>query len=570
MNFKPLFVALICSAFLMPPIWGSVAITPNKKFLIKTVLLKGNIRLHKSNQLFSALHKQKKHLYDPKTIEATCKSLYRTGFFESVSYKINRTDKGITLIVTVIENPVIAKVTFKNCTIYSPQKLQETIQSRPTQLLNYKIIQSDISALKNLYKNNGFTQFTMETVDFSDETKYLQFQCIEGAIKERRTHGLSEKNKTLVEREFNRFDFSTFNLYEDHRLRATFISTDFFSTVSYPKLSPSDNQLILDYYFSEKKFNYFDLGIEQMRDEDAIAIFFQLKLRNMFLYSDYFSIKTQIQTNDDIRLRSYSIDYMQPWLLNEYPFSGKASLWTQFRKEPLATTKTSYGNKRVGGSLSTEIPFNKYLSALDIGFKHETVTPYLNIGFTPYKLNALRLKLTHDTRLSILNAKKGYFISTSLERGGSLLGASVGGIEYSRILIEGGYFLPLSDSTTFTSRLSYGQFLRDRTTGIETFESEGFPLGGGNTLRGTPSFYYIDDQRFLTNIELRHDISDTLQGAIFLDAGVVYDQQDSLDLNRLTYGMGFGVRFLTGVIPLRLDLGFGEDVILHFNVGQLF
>tara|TARA_A100001015_G_scaffold101795_1_gene113078 strand:- start:2266 stop:3564 length:1299 start_codon:yes stop_codon:yes gene_type:complete len=432
------------------------------------------------------------------------------------------------------------------------------------------VTQKDVSNLNDLYKNNGYTQFTLDNLQFIEETQTLAFQCVEGKVDKRRLHGLNENNRKVVTREFNRFDFSTFNLYDEFRLRSIFIETGFFSNATYPKTTPQNNRLILDYYFSEKKFNYFDLGIEEMRDENALAIFFQIKLRNLFLYSDYFTMKTQIQTNDGAQIRSYGIDYLQPWILNNYPLSGKISLWTQFRRDSLGSSRESYSNKRVGGSLSTSLPFNKYLSTIDLRIKQEVVTPYLNATFIPYDINSARIKLSHDTRLSILNAKKGYYITTSLERGSVKLGSSLGTLNYSRSFIEGGYFLPLSKKTTLASRVSFGQFLRDRTTITETFESEGFILGGGNTLRGTPALSYIDDQRFLSNIELRQDISENIQGVVFIDAGMVYDQHETLNLGKLSYGVGFGVRFLTGIIPLRLDLGFGEDVILHFNVGQLF
>ena len=33
---------------------------------------------------------------------------------------------------------------------------------------------------------------------------------------------------------------------------------------------------------------------------------------------------------------------------------------------------------------------------------------------------------------------------------------------------------------------------------------------------------------------------------------------------------GFGLRFVNTILPIRFDLGYGDDLILHFNVSHTF
>jgi translocation and assembly module TamA len=57
----------------------------------------------------------------------------------------------------------------------------------------------------------------------------------------------------------------------------------------------------------------------------------------------------------------------------------------------------------------------------------------------------------------------------------------------------------------------------------------------------------------LLNAEYRFPIFSTIGGAVFVDAGNVY-KTDRLDFNNIRYGFGLGVRYLSPVGPLRVDV----------------
>jgi outer membrane translocation and assembly module TamA len=70
----------------------------------------------------------------------------------------------------------------------------------------------------------------------------------------------------------------------------------------------------------------------------------------------------------------------------------------------------------------------------------------------------------------------------------------------------------------------------------------GDPIGGRSLIEGS--------------LELRHPITETFGGAVFLDAGQVSLPSFTFPVGHLDYGAGFGVRYRSPIGPLRVYLGF--------------
>lgn len=102
------------------------------------------------------------------------------------------------------------------------------------------------------------------------------------------------------------------------------------------------------------------------------------------------------------------------------------------------------------------------------------------------------------------------------------------------------------------------------------FQSVG-PLGPDNTPLGGRSLLEV-------SAELRARITESLGGAVFIDAGNVYDDEVPDLSTNLQWAIGFGVRYFTNFGPIRLDFGFplngrdGVDDTMQFyiSIGQAF
>ena len=88
---------------------------------------------------------------------------------------------------------------------------------------------------------------------------------------------------------------------------------------------------------------------------------------------------------------------------------------------------------------------------------------------------------------------------------------------------------------------------------------------------------HVQIVRVETSIELRHPITETIGGAVFVDAGQVSRRAFDLPIDDLDVGVGFGVSYKTPVGPLRVDLGFPLERPrgdagwqIHLSLGQSF
>jgi len=93
-----------------------------------------------------------------------------------------------------------------------------------------------------------------------------------------------------------------------------------------------------------------------------------------------------------------------------------------------------------------------------------------------------------------------------------------------------------------------------------------YELGPGSTIPGLE--YNVGNFKFLTSLEYRFDLISNLKGALFIDAGNIWELTDSkfVDskaklnsleaLKQLAIGSGFGARYDFNFLVLRLDVGF--------------
>lgn len=113
-----------------------------------------------------------------------------------------------------------------------------------------------------------------------------------------------------------------------------------------------------------------------------------------------------------------------------------------------------------------------------------------------------------------------------------------------------------------------------------------YDLGPGSTTPGLE--YNVGNLKFLTSIEYRFDLLGNLKGALFVDAGNIWDITGSSfvdekaafnsfsSLKELAVGSGFGARYDFNFLVLRLDIGFkthepyltGNKWFKNFNFGN--
>ncbi len=215
-------------------------------------------------------------------------------------------------------------------------------------------------------------------------------------------------------------------------------------------------------------------------------------------------------------------------------------------------------------------------------------------AYSPLNLAYLEPSITYDGRDDPLRTRSGFWVRVTAQ-----LGTSFGGLSspFFRVVPEVRGYLRL-----FTPRLGLGARVLVGLSGLGPLPmTQRFFEGGADSHRGfvrqrlSPGYRNADDSfipvggesAYEASVELRATLfqlfGDDVGAALFLDAGDVADGgPSSLDLARPYLAAGPGLRYLTPVGAVRVDLGvrlnrlepgrdgFSDRVVLHFSLGEAF
>jgi outer membrane protein assembly complex protein YaeT len=186
-----------------------------------------------------------------------------------------------------------------------------------------------------------------------------------------------------------------------------------------------------------------------------------------------------------------------------------------------------------------------------------------------------------------LNPKSGFQFLPNLEWASVAFGSEV---DFVKMSLEGRGYVPVKDYGVLAGKLLWGTIVSlEDTNGIPVFKR--FFAGGSNSVRGYPyqRLGPLDDDGDpiggLTllegSVEARFPVPfyKSLEGVVFFDFGNVYEEHFSLFQEGLRYTSGCGIRYMTPVGPIRLDIGyelnppkqdFFQPYQFYFSIGQAF
>ena len=191
---------------------------------------------------------------------------------------------------------------------------------------------------------------------------------------------------------------------------------------------------------------------------------------------------------------------------------------------------------------------------------------------TTYRHGLISLGGTLERRDDPLNPRLGYFADVDLT-GFIGLGGSESGFRATADLRG---YRPVGERTVLAARVQAGAVWEASTAG--TPPDFRFFSGGGGSVRGQ-EFQSLNAAGagglgyFGLNSEIRQDFSETIGGVAFFDAGYVSANSDFSN-GEWHSGAGLGLRYLTPIGPIRLDVGLpvekGDGAKLYLGIGQAF
>jgi translocation and assembly module TamA len=240
-------------------------------------------------------------------------------------------------------------------------------------------------------------------------------------------------------------------------------------------------------------------------------------------------------------------------------------------------------------SASTEVLVSRLVTNnLDIegGFGLLTAKEVTALGTRQYTLLTAPLSATYDKRDSEMNAKSGYYIKVT----GTPFISVAGGASGARGYLDGrGYYsFGSNDRFTIAARGQVGTLVgADETDAPADYL---FYSGGSGTVRGegykSLGVDQVVDGKTVTTggtsfagaqLEARVGITNAISIVSFYDYGYVGSTATPLIDGADQSGVGLGVRYDTGIGPIRLDVGTpasGDDQFksleVYIGIGQAF
>ncbi|QYX57419.1 BamA/TamA family outer membrane protein [Roseovarius sp. SCSIO 43702] len=191
------------------------------------------------------------------------------------------------------------------------------------------------------------------------------------------------------------------------------------------------------------------------------------------------------------------------------------------------------------------------------------------------------LRATYDSRDIPLDPAEGYYLQAEVMPFISLDNTDSG----ARIKLDGRTYRQLDSDGLFTvaGRLQFGSVLGSSIS--DTPQEFLFYSGGGNTVRGHPyQSLGVNTGGGLTggrsfvaaSAELRVDLPGSFDPVAFYDVGYIGPEAIYDGSGRWHSGAGVGLRYATGIGPIRLDVALpvsgstGDGVQVYIGIGQAF
>jgi outer membrane protein assembly complex protein YaeT len=229
----------------------------------------------------------------------------------------------------------------------------------------------------------------------------------------------------------------------------------------------------------------------------------------------------------------------------------------------------------------------------DPSFRDELIALGLNpeTGRGTGTVTAIELDFERSTAAQPLDPRQGYVVNGHIEKATPFL--LRGTFQYTEFSGEVRGYVPIGSRFVWANRARSGT-LAGPSAALIPFYKRYF-VGGSSSIRGwgryqisplTPAGQPIGGRTMMeVSSEARFGIRGKLGGVLFVDGGNVWEGPWEVQVNKLRWAVGPGIRYDTPIGPMRVDLGLQLNPIdglvlegnpekrkwrVHFSIGQAF
>ena len=299
---------------------------------------------------------------------------------------------------------------------------------------------------------------------------------------------------------------------------------------------------------------------------DKLILMGQISQRNFLGKGQTLSFQGILGT----RSNRYALDFADPYF-RDTKFSLALSLYNWSREYEDFTRESSGGSFRLGYPLSPDLRvYGGYrYDDTDLSDLNPWVSKVIRESLNIHVTSALEGGLVYDTRNRWFVPSRGLLQRLDFQLAGKFLG---GDSEYLKTIYQGHFYFPLPLPRDFVGHIHLGAGYITEGSGKRVPVYERFFLGGLNSIRGYRSgdvspidpetgeriggtrMAFMQAETIFTLVK-----SINLKGVLFFDTGTVWDKEHGFDTSDLRKSVGFGIRWLSPMGPLRVEFGWNID-----------
>jgi outer membrane protein insertion porin family len=171
----------LAAAVVLPGWWLPAFAQVQGGGIVREVRIEGTQRIEPET-VRSYLLEQPGDPFDSERLDNSLKALFATGYFADVNLR----REGDTLIVKVVENPIINRIAFEGNKKFDDKALTDEMQLRPRVVYTRAKVQADVKRIIELYRRSGRFAATVDpkVIPLDQNRVDLVYEINEGALTE--------------------------------------------------------------------------------------------------------------------------------------------------------------------------------------------------------------------------------------------------------------------------------------------------------------------------------------------------------------------------------------------------
>jgi len=508
---------------------------------------------------------KKDPIFQRKEIDGFVKSLleyaHSMGYYKA---KVTSSTESETIYLRLKKNEPI-----KVSSVHIPQEFRKFLLFKERRRFKTTDFTTTKKRIRRFLEENGYPTYTMSAKAFVDLDLYqvdVNISVDKGVKRYFSTTDMnnsSEVNNFLISKELKYEKDELYNVLKLEESYDNLYRLGVFSTIKMEAdFNNSDGKTPIHLVLEEGRTKELSSNLGYDTEDGARG-------GVSYIDHDFFGNLREFRASIKVAERGYeaSTGYYDPRLEN--PWLGDFS----FRNE-LKYGKWDY-DSYVENAVTERVTFGKSLIGLDhfFGFQLEYLdvesdVPAFQEG--NYLINSLFYRVVIDERDSKMDAKNGYYTSLYLEKAMTQLSSDM---DYFKMLAEARYIKELN-RFVLASKIKVGMLSQ------ETPPFKHFFLGGAMSNRGYEyrdlgehsGKYPIGGLTVIdASLEARYYLTENFSVVSFFDSSKM--SQEVHDFSSQWYNAyGLGLRYLSVIGPLRLDVGYPQEggFALHLGIGQVF